>query len=502
MTHGTDAATLDRPSGRGRKRLALILLSIVAVIAVVLAGGAYAYASSFSDRALPGTTVFGQDVAGQSAEEIASLVQKRADGVTVSVQTEGGESREVPLKDLGVSVDAEATAKAALGRDDSFGGVLKSLWSGEHPVQPTVAVDEKAAADFAKGLVPADRTQPVDAKLNYDKDAEKWSVEPGREGQGVDPKAFVETVSTKAPALESFSVTQKIQKIEPAITTAEAEKTHEQITAMLDQPMSIKGAEDKTYEVSPERRSSWLSVAPDESGNNLAITVDEKAVREWVADRADKTGRKAKNGIEQIDDSGKVVKVIAEKTDGLKVTNTDKVADDLIAALKGATPLEAAFATEKVEAKMTQAKAPAEGEGEAGENPGADAAQGEKWIDINLSKRTVTAYVGTTPVWGPRSMVDGKAGYGTVTGSFEIYLRYDKQDMTNQSRYPKGHPKHYYTKDVPWVQYFHGGYAIHGAPWRSSFGYSGSHGCVNMRVSDAKWLYNWAGIGTRVEVHR
>ena len=60
----------------------------------------------------------------------------------------------------------------------------------------------------------------------------------------------------------------------------------------------------------------------------------------------------------------------------------------------------------------------------------------------------------------------------------------------------------YETPDVPWILYFHGGYATHGAYWRSSFGYDagagGSHGCVNMPVDSAKNLYDWANVGTKV----
>ena len=60
------------------------------------------------------------------------------------------------------------------------------------------------------------------------------------------------------------------------------------------------------------------------------------------------------------------------------------------------------------------------------------------------------------------------------------------------------------SKDVPWVTYFTGSYALHGAPWRNSFGWSGeggSHGCVNMPVSEAKWVYDWAPVGTTVVSH-
>ena len=69
MTNVTDTA----PGGRSRRRVALILVAIVAVLAVILTGGALAYAKQFEGRALPGTMVLGQDVSGKSPEEIAAL---------------------------------------------------------------------------------------------------------------------------------------------------------------------------------------------------------------------------------------------------------------------------------------------------------------------------------------------------------------------------------------------------------------------------------------------
>ena len=46
---------------------------------------------------------------------------------------------------------------------------------------------------------------------------------------------------------------------------------------------------------------------------------------------------------------------------------------------------------------------------------------------------------------------------------------------------------------VPWVSYFEmNGYAIHGTYWHNNFGIVMSHGCVNMRSDDAKWIYRWS----------
>lgn len=84
----------------------------------------------------------------------------------------------------------------------------------------------------------------------------------------------------------------------------------------------------------------------------------------------------------------------------------------------------------------------------------------------------------------------------TVRGSFSIYKKVDMQDM--RGYFPPYKP--YYIKNVPHVMYFYGAYAIHGTHWHNKFGTPASHGCVNLGLWDAQWLYSWAPMGTRVEV--
>jgi hypothetical protein len=45
---------------------------------------------------------------------------------------------------------------------------------------------------------------------------------------------------------------------------------------------------------------------------------------------------------------------------------------------------------------------------------------------------------------------------------------------------------------VPWVSFFHEtGVGFHGTYWHTDFGTPRSHGCINMRTEDARWLYRW-----------
>src|SRR5699024_1999046 len=139
------------------------------------------------------------------------------------------------LAELGASVDAAATAQAAVDRDDSFTGVLASTWSGEYAVDPVVTVDEATTAAFAEGLVPEGHDTPVDASVSFDEDSQTWTAEPGRDGQGVDPEPLISAVTEKAPALEDFAVEQPIESIAPAITTEEAEEVVGSISTLLEQ---------------------------------------------------------------------------------------------------------------------------------------------------------------------------------------------------------------------------------------------------------------------------
>lgn len=118
-------------------------------------------------------------------------------------------------------------------------------------------------------------------------------------------------------------------------------------------------------------------------------------------------------------------------------------------------------------------------------------ADGKRWIEVDLTNQTLTAWQGDVPVMFT-NISSGRANTPTVTGRFAVGTKYAAQRMTGPG---------YDLPNVPWVMYFHGSYAIHGAYWHNNFGTPMSHGCVNMRSNEAEMLYNWAAPGTEVYVH-
>jgi lipoprotein-anchoring transpeptidase ErfK/SrfK len=124
-------------------------------------------------------------------------------------------------------------------------------------------------------------------------------------------------------------------------------------------------------------------------------------------------------------------------------------------------------------------------------NPARPAPTTGKWIDIDIGDQRIAAYQGTTPL---KSVLvsTGVAWYPTPIGHYATYMKLASQAMSGPG---------YYLPGVPWVMYFTGSYAIHGTYWHHNFGTPMSHGCVNMYTPDAEWLFNWASVGTLVNIH-
>ena len=119
----------------------------------------------------------------------------------------------------------------------------------------------------------------------------------------------------------------------------------------------------------------------------------------------------------------------------------------------------------------------------------------DKLITVDLGKQMLFAWKDGEIVYQTKVSA-GLPKTPTVKGSFKILWKVPKTRMKGESKW---YGKYDY-KDVPYVMYFYQDYAIHGAYWHNRFGRPNSHGCVNVSVSAAEWLYNWADRGTRVEV--
>jgi lipoprotein-anchoring transpeptidase ErfK/SrfK len=183
-----------------------------------------------------------------------------------------------------------------------------------------------------------------------------------------------------------------------------------------------------------------------------------------------------------------------------------------------------------------------------------DAARGKKWIDVSLVQQTLVLYEGREPKYatlissGQDRLGDPKTEKATPRGRFEIKSKHiaaamdseenssvaggtktgrqlalsdedratidrvvaakkagralSEDDRRRLGNIEKGRPPEYGVtrrrgsstfelRDVPWIQYFDAGFALHGAYWHDVFGLPRSHGCINLSPIDARVVFNW-----------
>lgn len=115
-----------------------------------------------------------------------------------------------------------------------------------------------------------------------------------------------------------------------------------------------------------------------------------------------------------------------------------------------------------------------------------------KWVDVSLLSQVVVLYEGNKPVYataaatGRDGLGDPKETYSTVRGTFRIR---EKHVTTTMDSHESGNK--FELRDVPWVQYFEHGYAIHASPWHDDYGRPRSHGCINLSPIDARRVFMW-----------
>lgn len=120
-----------------------------------------------------------------------------------------------------------------------------------------------------------------------------------------------------------------------------------------------------------------------------------------------------------------------------------------------------------------------------------------RWIEVNLNDQTIAVYDQGQMVFATM-IASGIEPFWTRPGLFQIYQKLDSTPM--RGAFEADRSDAYYLEDVPWTMYYDKARALHGAYWHNGFGTPRSHGCVNMSVGDARWLYDWASEGDWVYV--
>lgn len=431
--------------------------------AVVLAAGA---ASLF--LIAPGTTVAGVPVGFMTPGMAAEAVSSRVASTEVRL-TGAGDGGAVAGADLGAGVDATALTEQAFADRPMWN---LGAWMGE-PIESAVTLDPEVADSALRAAVPAAYTPATDATVAFDAAAEKYAATPAEPGLGLSlDDLSTEFTAALASGETSFEFSGEPTDVAPQITDEKAAAAVEQLNGMLAKAGFYVG-DERTVPIAPAVTASWLTIAPVDG--ELEITADSSKIQTVVDTLAAKVDREVVNASNIVDSEGTVLKAITEGKDGRVLGDTSTTAADFAEKLGSG---DAAFALPVTSKPFESTNL-------------------FRRIEVDLSEQRTYLYENEKLVksW---SISSGKAGTPTDKGRFRVYAQLRTQNMGREDTTVK---PFYYTPNVPYITYYNGDEALHGTYWHSNFGTPMSHGCVNMPIDAAKFVWEWATKGTEVWVH-
>ncbi len=413
----------------------------------------------------PGTAVAGVTVGGLTPGAAADAVATRLAETTLVLTGPEGEFT-VTGAELGASVDATAVAEAAFAAHPMWN---PSGWFPSDIAAP-IALDDAQATEALRAVAGDLYVDPVDAAVAFDPATGLYVATDAVTGEGIDLDAL------RAALQEAFdagrattALDARIVPVEAAATTGEAAATAETLNGMLAS-IGFYIGDERTVPVDAATAASWLEVTAEDGA--FAIEADPALIQATVDALPAAVDRAPVDATVVTDTAGAVLREETVGVTGRALDSTDGIANRFAEMLEGG---DAAFPLAVSETPFSVTTL-------------------ARRIDVNLSAQRVTLYENDVAVQSWRAS-SGLPGSPTLPGNFRIGWKTAMQDMGCFEGAP------YCTENVPWVAYFNGDQAFHGAYWHNNFGNRMSHGCVNLPVSAAKYLYDWAPKGTQVSVH-
>jgi len=251
----------------------------VAVL-VVVAAGFLAVQLAVAGRAGDGIGVAGIPVQGLTRAQIEALLARELVPrvSTLTLTAPSGERYVLDLAQLGVSVDLQATARAAVDRGRRRVPLLGDVWlpGGGGDVAPVVRLDPAA---FKQGLevVTAEVDVPArEARLKVGEGG--IGVVPSRDGSAVDEAALARAVTAAVASGQAYSGPLRMRAVPAEMSTAEARSRAGAADLYLSRPITLR-YRDREVELTRELMAGMLSVNRGSSADDHPLTFRNAAAK-------------------------------------------------------------------------------------------------------------------------------------------------------------------------------------------------------------------------------
>jgi lipoprotein-anchoring transpeptidase ErfK/SrfK len=393
----------------------------------------------------------------------------------ITMQYPDGSKKSYPLSEVGLSIDPKisaADAKSAI--NDAVPERLR--WWQPMYLQLEPKINRVQLKNFINTETNQVTLAPKDAALATDSGSVVLTPEQPGKGSRIDHAygAIYNAVSTLQPSPLVF----KSAVLQPATTEADLKPSQDKVNILLTQKVSFNVA---GHEITASKAdiAGWIELSPVRKEKTVDVNVDSGKVLQYINKIARPYIQPPRARLITNTDSGQVV--LDAGANGVDVVSKNQTAADVAKKLLDSKGVKTDLSIKYAGSQTVEVQPYA------------------KWLVADVTTKRMYAYENTTLV---KSFLisAGAPRTPTVLGKYAIYARYRSQDMSGNN----ADGSRYFQPAVPYVNYFYGGYAIHGNYWRpeSWFGnINSSHGCIGVNVTDGSWIYNWATTGTPVIVH-
>jgi lipoprotein-anchoring transpeptidase ErfK/SrfK len=414
----------------------------------------------------------------QATDNQAELQQKVANAAknyALTVQYPDGSKKSYALADIGVSIDSFSSAQKAKGSVNK--DLLQRLeWWKPIKLPLVTKSNVPALSAFISNSATQITLAPKDAILATTNGA--VALTPETAGKGATIENAKQAIPAAIANLQAKPLVLKAAVLQANITSNDLKNSQDKVNSLLSQKVTFNVA---NHEVTAGKTdiAGWIELSPVPKTKTVDVNVDSGKVLNYINKIAGPYIQPPRSRLVTNTDSGQVV--LDAGANGIDVVNKNQTAADVAKKLLEGKGI-------KIDLSIKYATAQA-----------IEVQPYDKWLIADVTTKRMYAYEGTNLV---RTFLvsAGAPKTPTVLGKYAIYAKYKSQDMTGAN----ADGSRYSQPDVPYVNYFYKDYAVHGNYWRpgSYFGnINSSHGCIGINVSDSKWIYDWAPIGTPVIVH-
>jgi lipoprotein-anchoring transpeptidase ErfK/SrfK len=471
---------------------------ILLLLPIMLAGlVSYFYQTHNEGKIYSGVSTFGVDVGGKTEEEAGKLVDSKIVGYKLNIEGEN-QKFEATYSDLGISYDKEKILNTAYsyGRNQSvftnFFNRAKRFFSQyevtlgsksysfqKHNVNLVYTVDEERLNKYLADLEAKINIAPKDSQITTS--GTSMQVVPAVFGRKLKTAELKNSILAASTSFESAPLKIQTDIASPTILDEKTRELAEQADKVTSKSVTLT-YQGKTYVPTKATLVSWVTFTRANDSSPWQMVIDPSKMTSYFKTIGANINVYATDRKVRIENGSKEV-VTQEGANGLVIDEgilgsqiSTKLQADPSVLL--AIPMKVAYSQTKKEYVVV--------------------ANWDKYIDVNLSNQTLEAYEKGGVKKGAWKVTTGKSGYATPTGTTLVSGKSSWIRMKGM----EGTSEYYNLYPIKWATWFRpGGYAIHDAYWRSSFGYPGSHGCINMPDSGASFIYSWAEVGTPVTVH-